>query len=1081
MSSMNRKTATRLLLINWSRFQYENIRIAGSTLFTGVNGSGKSTILDAMTYLLTGNTQFNTAAKDKDRNVKSYVRGDTKNNGDSRFLRQGEVISYIALEFWSPVDNASMVIGVVIESPNENDAKSSWFILRNTKMDDVRFCEEKGGVREIYPQNKLLVKGNKLPRTEYLGRDKAKEQILRALGMRCDSQMYKKKLLKMMAFNPENNIDQFIAECVLEADPIESLAQLREQKELFEKVRYMYENLLDCKNALEQLEKATSEYERRQRNYQIRDIMLDLQRVKIAEDEIKKIEIRLKKLEQQLIEAQYKRDDLGNELKYARERYQIAVNNPDFQDLQKSIDNLNAQVEELQKNISIQEKQMDKLREAEKLLKGELEWLLHVDEKIEQNATVLRELSTEKYSEIEKGEAFFALAQVYEDTREDLQRSVFKGEEKSRELRENLSEQEQIIKRLQANILHLPKEIVLARERITKELSNQGIVTQVRTFAELVAKVENESWRAAIETFLGRKRYYFIVEGKYCHKVMEIIQNCKLHAANVVVTDKLPDSEVNENSAAAQLMIPNADARRYANYLLNGIHLCASLEELHEYPLGGLTKDGMLAKSYAVSCLNVRRTEMCLGTDAIKLQKKRAEEECTRLKDELAECESEIKESRIRLKSMDKLDVKASNYRFDAPKLLMKYKMSLQKTLDDIEGFKNNPGFARVLEEQQRASEQVMHVEGQYNSILTEIGGIQNSITNSNHEREKAKEYVVEADRIYEEKKKHNSELILAVEDEYEKQTAAKGSLYIVKESYVRNLSTEVDKAKVNMETKQLDYCKLAELDNSRRGVSYIPFYREQYNDLSNVKLEEAKNKMHEQEKNLQSAFMHDFIGEINEAIRAAKDEIGAINRELKQIPFGHDTYRFIMKEKSDRAIFFRICNKLSEYMNSPELYMLNNRDDEEMEHDIKQFMDTILDEEDETEYTDYRKYFVYDMEIARNVGDKQVTADLSKKQGSASNGEKQTPYFIILAASLLQCYPKNTCCARLAFIDEAFSALSRERIEQMVKYFEANDFQVIYAAPPEKIASIGQFITTTVSLYQKGNYSYAIEGLYAD
>lgn len=183
------------------------------------------------------------------------------------------------------------------------------------------------------------------------------------------------KLLKMMAFNPENNIDQFIAECVLEADPIESLAQLREQKELFEKVRYMYENLMDCKNSLEQLEKATSEYERRQRNYQIRDIMLDLQRVKIDEDEIKKIEIRLKKLEQQLIEAQYKRDDLGNELKYARERYQIAVNNPDFQDLQKSIDNLNAQVEELQKNISIQEKQMDKLHETEKLLKGELEWL----------------------------------------------------------------------------------------------------------------------------------------------------------------------------------------------------------------------------------------------------------------------------------------------------------------------------------------------------------------------------------------------------------------------------------------------------------------------------------------------------------------------------------------------------------------------------------------------------------------------------------------------------------------------------------------------------------------------------------
>ena len=54
--SMNRKTATKLLLVQWARFQNECIRLEGSTLLTGVNGSGKSTVLDAMTYLLTGNT-----------------------------------------------------------------------------------------------------------------------------------------------------------------------------------------------------------------------------------------------------------------------------------------------------------------------------------------------------------------------------------------------------------------------------------------------------------------------------------------------------------------------------------------------------------------------------------------------------------------------------------------------------------------------------------------------------------------------------------------------------------------------------------------------------------------------------------------------------------------------------------------------------------------------------------------------------------------------------------------------------------------------------------------------------------------
>ena len=77
-----------------------------------------------------------------------------------------------------------------------------------------------------------------------------------------------------------------------------------------------------------------------------------------------------------------------------------------------------------------------------------------------------------------------------------------------------------------------------------------------------------------------------------------------------------------KGSAAEQLIIPNRFASNYANYLLNGIHLCDTLEELHEYPKGGLMKNGMLAKSYAVSYMNMKKTDICLGQDAVAIQKK---------------------------------------------------------------------------------------------------------------------------------------------------------------------------------------------------------------------------------------------------------------------------------------------------------------------------------------------------------------------------------------------------------------------------------------------------------------------------
>ena len=116
-------------------------------------------------------------------------------------------------------------------------------------------------------------------------------------------------------------------------------------------------------------------------------------------------------------------------------------------------------------------------------------------------------------------------------------------------------------------------------------------------------------------------------------------------------------------------------------------------------------------------------------------------------------------------------------------------------------------------------------------------------------------------------------------------------------------------------------------------------------------------------------------------------------------------------------------------------------------------------------------------MQITSRQGSEETVSELSRKQGSASGGEKQTPYYIILAAALMQFYPRNRCCARLAFMDEAFSAMSPDRVEQMVRYFENNHFQVIYAAPPQKINEIGSHIASTVSLFVNGKYPVAVDG----
>lgn len=1073
----NRKTATKLLLIQWSRFQYDSIKLGGSTLFTGVNGSGKSTILDAMTYALTGNTQFNKAAKDRDRTVKGYVRGDTKSNGATRYLRQGPVVSYIAMEFWSPVERENTVIGVCIESPDEvSTPNSSWFICKNAAIEDINFATVDGKTLYVTPKSLLQLKGTRLNSLQFMGKDKGTEQIARTLGLRCNVSKYRSKLVKMMAFNPENNIDQFIADCVLEPGKVNSLKELREQREQFEHIKKIYEDLRDGKAKLEEIEKKTQEYESKKRNLDIREMLLKYQNLLEKQKEQEDSRFRLKALEQKLISLNKQAEDAGDLLEAARQRLTTAENNDAFRGMHASIQVLENQIEKFRIKIEQERDELAKLLKFQNALSTELAWTIEDAEP--DSKKYLLHLSEGGYSAEKKRTELIAYFDRMEKVREHLGTEKVHLEDEAAAIRQELGKFEQQLKMLESNQVIYPEEIEQAKQVIKNEFVKKGISTDVRIFAELVQNVKDASWRKAIETFLGRKRFYIIVDGQYCQDAMKVLRDKKLHAANVVITDKLPDSEIQKGSAAEQLVIPNIYARKYANYLLNGIHLCDSLEELHEYPLGGLMKDGMLAKSYAVACMNMRNTQICLGKDAIELQKKATLEQKRIKQEEGVQKADELGKINAKLQSLKQINSDLESYAPEIPDLLAQNRAKIQSCEEELRKIKDNPEFLAVLQEQQNAKNAYDDALKHKEAIVNQIGAVKNKCDGEKQSQKNIAGEIYSAQTAYDEIRNAHLELEAAMREEYEKQFAKRGEVRVITEKTVQNLRNELESFIKTLENAQLEYCKISEIDINKYGIGYIPFYREEYRSIANVKIEDAHSRLTEQAKKLESAFMNDFVAEINETIGEARREIDAINRELKQIPFGQDTYKFKMEEKPERILFFRICKKLENYMDSPEIYMNSNRDDEEMEQDIQEFMNMILNEEDEEEYTDYRKYFTYDMEITSRQGNQEITADLSKKQGSASNGEKQTPYFIILAASLLQCYPRRNCCVRLAFIDEAFSALSRERIEQMVKFLEENDFQVIYAAPPEKISSIGQYIQSTVSLVTTGRYTKAVEGL---
>lgn len=135
----------RVQLANWGTFSgIHDVDVSEKGhLFVGGSGSGKSTVLDAISVLLTpGRINFNAAArpgeKRSDRNFMSYVRGAWSSEQDSdgraatKFLRTGSTWSAVALTYRSNLDSTVTLLFIAYvrgAARDEASVKRQYFVI----------------------------------------------------------------------------------------------------------------------------------------------------------------------------------------------------------------------------------------------------------------------------------------------------------------------------------------------------------------------------------------------------------------------------------------------------------------------------------------------------------------------------------------------------------------------------------------------------------------------------------------------------------------------------------------------------------------------------------------------------------------------------------------------------------------------------------------------------------------------------------------------------------------------------------------------------------------------------------------
>lgn len=139
------KKLTKIRLINWHYLTNETINVHDHVLLTGPNASGKSTIMDAIMYVVTaGDTNFNMAANEKSkRDLRGYVKCKLGLD-DKEYLRDGDVTGHIALEFHDEKLNSDFTVGVVIDAFGELMPVKTLFYKVDRPIEDDWFVSEQG-------------------------------------------------------------------------------------------------------------------------------------------------------------------------------------------------------------------------------------------------------------------------------------------------------------------------------------------------------------------------------------------------------------------------------------------------------------------------------------------------------------------------------------------------------------------------------------------------------------------------------------------------------------------------------------------------------------------------------------------------------------------------------------------------------------------------------------------------------------------------------------------------------------------------------------------------------------------------
>lgn len=1086
---------TNIYLVNWYGFVNTKIPVGKDlTLITGENECGKSTILDAVKYAFTGDSEFNKSSSAYNvgggrRTLHSYTRC-LVDASAGIFARPADrmpnVYSHISLEYFDELNNNFFVLGVILETNVSNNVNTYWYAMDHMSMDDIEYTYQEDNVVKPYDYQKFQ-KRYGIP---ILSRKEALTKFMNMTGLKLsysEINRFQRKLRNIMTYNPSAKIQQFIKESVLEAHDV-NFDKLRDAKNNIEKINTTLTLIKAELDALDGILKNFAEYERVKTRLSIddakqiyRDILKLKRIIREAQEEIEKNTGQIQYLETSI--AEENEEKLQTESEYIK-----AKGNLSQVDCARAIEEEKEKKSRLEQKKGLIQQAKEELADFQKEVQDMLALIRRLGGEEPEAAEILENLLSKEYSFGEKKNAVNGLKRRLSAERDSLLEAGVKIKNELKKVDEELLHYHSIIEDCKKNRFDYSsvQEQMLLIKEINREFQNRGISSEAKFSCEYVVKVEDEEWRAAIEAFLSIHRYSILVEPQYFDIANEVLDRSVHKYVELVNTKLLVRKTVKrlEDSVVTKLVIKNETAQKYFDFWLGGIHAV----DLKEVPLyeNAMSKEGKLSRNMAVSFINMRRIKtFCLGQEAIELNREYAEKQVESL--EKAEKELLLEKGKIDavLRNIAGKLEGFREYNWDAATeydgIIRELNESEKKLNQLLEAQKNNTEYQTLFLRVQELENRLQNLTADLDSKKDKKRDLETAVRNRKESRERSKRDLADKEERLDEQKAGNPGAVKAAIKEYDDFLAGltKGGDVILPDSR-RRREGEKQTLEANIIGGQKAYnMKKKQEEQLPEGLQYEGRYLARKNKIWVDDLQQIHAKMEEQTRKYESIFKNEFVLSLYRTAKSAREDIGGINKELRKLQFA-TKYQFdvsLLDDKSDYAKILRYAeylektNKVDDgQMVFGSLYGYEDDEIEARENEIKEIINRIIDKNDIgmiQRFADYRNYMSYEI-IINNADVKD--GKLSKQAGYNSGAGTQIPYTLILSAALSMLYNARINSVRLIFIDEPFEKMSDHNIKLMLDFFKNQDFQVIFCAPPNKTDSIGYECDTIIPVLKLSN-----------